>query len=330
MTKLRTILLFLLLLLSTAVRGVEWKTWRYGDIRVWSAPKDTAYADLIVKQLHQRINAFQMELGVYPIKPLVIKILPSRKDYRMITAGKGKLVESSEAFYSPSEKIIYVRSPEQITSELYDNVLMHEYIHWFLDEVMDNVPLWFHEGMALYYSGQFGFQSYYEFTRYRFLGYRLSLNEMTYHYPANRSYWNMFYLTSVFAVNHLQSAEHTNWQKFWDAVGFSYNRLTPGSRKQVDFISAFNYSFQRSLYAFSKDFDKTLKRYGWQFPLIGINAVLFSLVPFILLIAWFRHRRKMRALPDLDLLTTETEMQETEESSDPEEAQALPPQKEEM
>lgn len=294
----RITITLLLLLFVFSLYSIDWQTWRYGDIRVWSAPKDTAYANIIVKKLHQRINAFQIQLGVYPVKPLVIKILPNRKEYKILTSGKGKLVESSEAFYSPSEQIIYVRSPDQISMESYDNVLMHEYIHWFLDETLTNVPLWFHEGMAFYFSGQFNFQAYYDFTRYRFMGYHISLNDMEINYPVDKNYWNMFYLTSAFAISNLETKRNLQWQEFWNIVGFIYNRSSNTQSTKSNFIRVFNSAFQMSLFAFSKDYDKTLKRYGWQFPFVGINAIIFALLPLVIISAWLRNRRRMKSLTD--------------------------------
>ncbi len=326
--RIRYILIIAILLGSTSLFSIDWVKWRYGDIRVWAAPKDTAYANIIVKRLHQRINAFQMELGVYPISPLYIKILPNRMEYRMLTGGKGKIVESSEAFYSPGDRVIYVRSPDQLPLESYDTVLMHEYIHWFLDETLENVPLWFHEGMAAYYSGQFGFQSYYNFSRYRFWGFRLSLNDMTAHYPADRGYWEMFYLTSSFAIDNLQSRHNLQWQDFWDRIGFVYNRSANRIIMKTDFIGVFNASFRMSLYTYSKQFDKTLGRFTWQFPLVGINAIIFSLLPFVLFAAWLKSRRKMKSmadqvntLPDEDIYSEEetSESEDTDTAETPEE-----------
>jgi len=322
--RLRYALIILLLIGSTSLFSVDWVKWRYGYIRVWSAPKDTAYANIIVKRLHQRINAFQMELGVYPISPLYIKILPTRNEYRLLTGDKGKIVESSEAFYSPHERVIYVRSPDQITIEKYDDVLMHEYIHWFLDETLEKVPLWFHEGMAIYYSGQFNFQSYYSFSRYRFMGYRLVLNDMAYKYPVNRSYWEMFYLTSVFAVDNLRAKHNPGWQEFWNRIGFVYNRSVSTIAVKSDFIEMFNAAFHMSLFAFSTQYDKTLGRYSWQFPLVGINAIIFSLLPFVVVAAWLKSRRKLRRMPetiqtiddDEDDAVSEDITEEEEETSD--------------
>jgi hypothetical protein len=311
----RYLLVFLFAIVSFSLAAIDWQSWRYGDIRVTAAPKDTSYATLVVKRLHQRINAFQMQLGVYPTKQLDVKIIPSRQEYRRITLGKGKLVESSEAFYSPREGVIYVRSPEQVNFVIYDDLLMHEYIHWFLDETLDNVPLWFHEGMAMYYSGQFGFETYYNFSRYRFMGYKLSLGTMTYNYPSDRSYWNMFYLTSVFAVNNMASKYHSQWLEFWDRVGYHYNRTGLGGDFKSDFTKTFNAAYQMSLFAFSRDFDKTIKRYGWQFPLIGINALILSLLPFVVLAGWYRSRRKLKAMPDNDTIPEDEQPDEADDET---------------
>ncbi|MFO7660917.1 MAG: hypothetical protein R6V77_08385 [Candidatus Cloacimonadaceae bacterium] len=308
----RFIFIFILLGSCLTLFAIDWKTWQYNDIQITAAPKDTAYASIIVRSLSRRINAFQMKLGVYPVQPLLITILPNRQEYEFLTTGKGKIVESSLAFYSPREKKIYVRSPDQIAMESYDGVLMHEYIHWFLDETLSSVPLWFHEGMAFYYSGQFGFPAYYSFTRYRFMGYKLSLTEMVYQYPRLKSYWNMFYLTSAFAINHLQSKHHDRWEDFWDNVSLVYNSSGASGPAKSDFTRTFYASFRMSQFAFSNEFDKVLKRYGWQFPLIGINALIFSLLPIIILLAWLKHRRKLKAMPELvDEVTEETATPET-------------------
>lgn len=270
-----------------------------------------------MRSLQNRISSLQMKLGVYPTTPLIIKILPSREAYTKFTAGKGKIVENSEAFYSPAERIIYVRSPEQLSTLVYSDVLMHEYIHWFLDETLHNAPLWFHEGMAMYYSGQFGFNAYYNFTRLRFLGYRLSLNDMLYNYPEDRTYWDMFYLTSVFAVQHLDAHRHDEWLAFWNLVGYNYSRPAADQTAKVDFITAFNVSFRQSLYAFSRDFDKVQKRYDWQFPFVGINALILSLLPLVLILAWLRSRRRLQSLPDVVPEPEETEDEPAETITTP-------------
>lgn len=284
---------------SLTLTAIDWQTWKYKDIQVYSAPKDTAYAAIIVRRLSRRIDGFQMQLGVYTTKTLVIRILPDRQQYNLLTAGKGKIVESSQAFYSPREKVIYVRSPDQISWSDYESVLMHEYIHWFLDETLRGVPLWFHEGMAFFYSGQFGFQAYYSFTRYRFMGYRLSLKEMIHQYPSDKSQWNMFYLTSAFAINHLQSRRNDQWQAFWNNVGYVYNRSNGSEAGRSDFTSTFNASFNMSLFAFSNEYDRVLKRYGWQFPLVGINAIIFAILPSVIFAAWLKHRRRLKAMPEI-------------------------------
>jgi hypothetical protein len=298
-----------------ALSAVDWQFRQYGDLRVRSAPKDSAYAGLVVRSLQSRISSFQMKLGVYPVTPLEIRILPNRNAYKNFTAGKGRIVENSEAFYSPAERIIYVRSPEQVSTLVYSDVLMHEYIHWFLDETLDNVPLWFHEGMAMYYSGQFGFSTYYNFTRLRFLGFRLSLNDMLNDYPQDKNYWDMFYLTSVFAVQHLDAHRHDDWLAFWNLVGYNYSRPSQGKTLKSDFIRVFNISFRQSLYAFSREFDAVQKRYDWQFPFVGVNALILSLLPLVLILAWLRSRRRLQNLPDVIQEPDETGAEPADEAA---------------
>jgi hypothetical protein len=122
---------------------------------------------------------------------------------------------------------------------------------------------------------------------------------MTEDYPKQKGYWEMFYLTSAFAVQYLDAKHNEQWQQFWNIIGYYYNRPDTRMLRRIDFNSVFYAAFKTSLYTFSKDFDKATSRYAWQFPLIGINAVIFGLLPFVVLLAWLKGRKKLRSMPDL-------------------------------
>ncbi len=127
-------------------------------------------------------------------------------------------------------------------------------------------------------------------------------------YPREKAYWSMFYLSSAFAVNHLATRYPEKWKAFWDYAGMLVNRRDFPPQLQIEFSGLFNYAFGFSLRSFSGEYDKVLTRYGWQFPLIGINLILLAALPFILIAAFRRSRRKLKAMEEAS--------DDTEESSE--------------
>ena len=58
---------------------------------------------------------------------------------------------------------------------------------------------------------------------------------------------------------------------------------------------------QTTLFDFNLQYQDYLKEKAWKYLFIGINSLIFSLLPFVLIIAYFRRRKRMKQLPDLPL-----------------------------
>lgn len=243
--------------------------------------------------LNQRIDALQMSTGVYLNTRADIYVLPNRASYQQLAGGKESIVEFSDAFYSSGERRIYIRSREQIHSS-YTNILMHEYVHWYLDQIFLSTPLWFHEGLATEFGTPLGVGRYLMFIRERFWGNRLDLFELAYRYPRERRNWELYYLSSYFAVKYMQERDEQAWRDFWT--------LTARNQRQgvkTRFTEALSSAYRLSLYQFNLDFSRHTRKLAYQYLIIGVNSIIFSLLPFVLLIAVLKHRRRLKALPDL-------------------------------
>ncbi|MDZ4121938.1 MAG: hypothetical protein U1C33_05925 [Candidatus Cloacimonadaceae bacterium] len=267
-------------------------------ISIYADPPLEAFALGLEDPLTAKINALFQELGVYPDTPADFFIVSGKKAYQELTTGKGKIVEHSDAFYSPHEKRIYIRSPEQVT-ENYLKILLHEYIHWYIDYIFGTAPLWFHEGMAVQYAQQLGMDRYYHFIRSRFWGEKLNLNEMYFRYPATKSDWDLYYLTSAFAIKYMRDEHPEAWQKFWTMAArvLRYSELHNTGMRQ-GFSNVFFYAYGLSANAFSTGFDSYTRRLGYQYLFMGFNALLLGFLPFILIIAYFKRRSRMKRMPE--------------------------------
>ncbi len=201
-------------------------------------------------------------------------------------------MEFSDAFYSSAERRIYLRSPDQVWED-YANLIVHEYTHWYLDELLYGAPLWFHEGMATRHAGQMGIERYLYYIRERFWGNRMDLVKLAWDYPAERSDWEMYYLSSYFAVEFMQSEDPSSWRAFWQDVA-RLNRL--GIR--ADWQTSFQLTYLMDLQSFNDKFAAASRAQAWIYLFFAVNTLIFALLPFAVIIGVMRHRRRMRALPD--------------------------------
>ena len=246
-------------------------------------------------KLDDNIDAFQMELGVYLDALAPVYLIESNRSYQTLALGKAKIVEFSDAFYSGTEKRIYVK-PLASIQENHRKILLHEYIHWYLEQIFTQTPLWFHEGMATHFSRQMGFEQYLFFLQESFLGKKSDLFRLSYNYPEKKEDWPLFYLSSTMAVSYLKEKKNEQWNNFWELVAQQQRK-----NQQTPFTEYFNRAFQTTFYNFHKEYAGYIKHLRYQYLFWSINALLALLLPVILIIAWRIRKKRMSALPDLPL-----------------------------
>ncbi len=294
----RAALIFLILLgcLGLGAQDTTWKVAASTDYFViYSVDGTFPGGRAFVDELEERVGLLQMDLGVYPHRKAEIRIVPDRARYQSLAKGRGAIVEFSEAFYSMRERRIYVRSIDQIPRN-YGGLILHEYTHWFLDELISQAPLWLHEGMATHSGGQMGLERYYYYVRERFWGNRLDLIDFGHSYPQQQENWELYYVTSYFAVRYMREKDPAAWKGFWGIVAAN-NRLG----QKTDFNRAFEQAYGLNLYTFNQEFAAASKRQAWIYLITGFTSLLFAVLPFLVIFARIRQKKKMKTLPDLEL-----------------------------
>jgi hypothetical protein len=230
----------------------------------------------LVSRFEKDIFEFQKKIGKYPDLPIRIIIAANEKDYLHYAQTKGKIIEFSQAFYS--NNAIYLRNPANLQNfSKVNQILLHEYIHHFVHYYFENAPLWFHEGMAVYFSDDMSFDREFNFMRHHFGGTNLTLKQMQYQYPQNRGQWQAFYSKSGLAVKYLATKEKTKFISFW-------NNAKPAS----NFLDVFTKSFHFTPAGFSQTFQKYSKTHLIYGLLIAFSSLIWLVLPFILLLGWFR------------------------------------------
>lgn len=306
---LRRLLLIVMLLFAASMSGITFKASLMNDYAVFYTDSRTNQ-DLtqLATYFTASVDKLQMELGIYTEGRVPIYVIPDANTYHLLSLGKEEIVEFSDAFYSTKDKVIYIRSRDQI-SELYQKVLVHEYIHWYLDQVLADAPLWFHEGMATYYAGQMGYERYLEFIRARFWGIKTDIFLQAYSYPKAREEWSQYYLSSYFALQFMRDKKPQQWKLFWDEVSANWHK-----QEQTDFMDSFKSAYLTTLWDFSREYDRYSKKLAFQYIAVAINSVLIALLPFALLFAHHIRRKRRNQLPDLPIPEDDPEPTDEEET----------------
>jgi hypothetical protein len=247
------------------------------------------------KALDGKIGDLQMQFGVYPDAKVPIYIVYGEDEYRSLSEDSASIVEFSEAFYNSKEGAIFARSKDQV-SDNHLKIMVHEYIHWYIEELFIQAPLWFHEGMATYFSQQLGYERYLIYLKESLIQPQSDLFRMSYRYPENREDWPHFYLSSAMATHYMQDRFPAQWQSFWNQVAANNK-----AGKRSIFSQTFAQSYQTSLWDFHTSFGSYSKRQGYLYLFVALNTVVFAFLPFVMFAIARKRRRRMQGLPDLPL-----------------------------
>jgi len=293
--------LFLALLYPFCLSGdAVYQSSRF-EIQAEAAHKD--FAKGIAKPLEVRLADLHRQIGIYPTQSAQFIIVRSKADYQKLTQGKEGIIQQSRAFYLSSTRHIYLRGPEQVTDN-YLKILIHEYMHWYVDYIFGSAPLWFHEGMAVEYAQQMSYERYYHFLRSRFIGSHFHLNEMYYTYPKSANAWDLFYSTSAIAIRYMKQGKHDAWQRFWNNAADNYRHAISNPHADPrSFSNSLYVAYGLSANAFAEDFGRYAKHLSYQYIFMAINALVLALLPLVLIIGYTIRKKRLRSMPDMEILS---------------------------
>ena len=204
-------ILLLLFFIFPALQGItdlEWITNREEDLVFYYHPRDRQLMETLIPLILSDIDSFHRSIGFYPPIKGEIIIAPDKEYYQEIIAGFSGIIEFSEAIYNSANMKIYIRNPRDLKDfSSLRKIILHEYIHLFLDTQFFNIPLWFNEGMAVFFSAGLSFDRELLYARDYLLGNSLTLREMSRNYPDSRVRWDSFYVKSALAVKYLHTKQ---------------------------------------------------------------------------------------------------------------------------
>jgi hypothetical protein len=265
---------------------------QFENITLIGNDKDIRVLENIIYQFDSAIFGFQKSVGTYLNDRINVYIARDNKQYLSWTGNSQKILEFSQAFYSRKTDSIYIKNPSESGSAItLHRVLLHEYIHHFISQFYADAPLWFQEGMAVYFSGDMGLERELNFAKNYILGNSRPLNLMMYRYPENRIAWESFYAKSGLAVKYLYKNRKLEFYRFWDIAG-----------QNSSFETAFRRAFLMTTSDFSRFFELYAKTHFRTEILLASSGIIWSLLPLVLIFGVIRKKiRNRRILKEWDI-----------------------------
>lgn len=283
----KRIIFLLLFLFLSAFQFAKNISFQSDNIKITSDEKDYKFAKKIVIELQKDSEAFQRKMGAYPNLFVKIIIAKNKKQYQEITKAHTKIIEFSQAHFNNLTRTIYIRNPKDLRNiNRIHTIIFHEYIHQFVGHYWKNPPLWFNEGMAVFFSEGISSQKIIDYTMDFYSGNSRTLKEMMSFYPENRIEWDSFYLKSALAVKYLYQNRKKEFLKFWEYSNQYHKNFEP----------AFTISFMTGLDDFSLYFEEYIKENFKAEMLFASTKLLWYFLPIIFLFAIIAKKLKNRKI----------------------------------
>jgi len=250
---------------------------------------DQQIAGKLSQQFEKIIWSVNREIGFYDIVGIKVLLCHSYKEFKDLKELAGKLPDQSVAFANPRKKSITLQNPKNMPAKSdYYQILKHEYCHILLRQISSGatIPLWFEEGFAQYFAKQWNFTKEVKFVTSALTGNTLDLNRYKYHYPLYNDRIEMFYLQSYYDFKFLiNKFSFLSFQKFLEKMHRSGN-----------FTSSFYQIYGKSITQFLEQAKKSIKSHVILSVFYSGFGLIWTVIPFLLLIAYIRKKIKMRGI----------------------------------
>ena len=239
----------------------------------------------IKNELSDRIIQLQQTIRSLRDLEITINIAPNPSIYAEWILGKHIVFENSIGYAELETNQIYIKNlsslpgkPELIT------LLMHEYIHLYIYDHFPDAPLWFHEGMAHYFSSPINLeQIYYWWTNAFKKGYLL--DQFPYTYPENEEELTPYYFQSFLIFRHLMQTKDNKLQDLFYL-----------SEKNNNFHDCFTNIFYRTPESYVLDFyhHTLVRELRVQKAIKYAYLVALVIILTAVLLFYFRIKKQMR------------------------------------
>ena len=247
---------------------------------------DERIVPFLRREFAREIVRFQFEMKSFPDIEVNIQIAPDKKTYEAWSAEKNIRVHNNIGFADLRNSQIFIQNPRFIRgTRKIINLLLHEYIHIFIHYHFDDAPLWFHEGLAWFYSENISLNQTFQFMANNAFHKNFLLIKYAYSYPDNNSDIEPYYFQAAMLARMLNDDYKTQLQSLFDFSALNQS-----------FTEAFMNSFYITDVDFLRFFEIELKNFFRLNIYKGLVLMTWMCFPIFLIIAKIKKNHKTRKI----------------------------------
>ena len=138
---------FSILFAFSTARATQWHRFERDGLALYLAQADTGRAQALLTDLLIGRSEIQRKLGGVPAVPIAVYLAPSKDGFRDLTKGRLPHWSAGVAFLESRTIVLQSRVDDLL------QVARHEFAHVLLHAAVPaRVPVWFHEGVAMWAS----------------------------------------------------------------------------------------------------------------------------------------------------------------------------------
>ncbi len=261
---------------------LSWLKISQEGIEIYYQPSMKRFAQIISRQAPSAKKLLESELGFKFSQTIGIVISQSEQEFEHIQLGA--VPEWAVATADPEHNIIYLQPLARTSIADFAKIFRHELAHLFIRKRLSGrvAPRWFEEGLAMIFSGEFGFERFTTLASIGLSGKYLPFERLDSAFPSSGAQARIAYLESM------------------SFVGFIMDELgEDGFQRLLDEL-ALGKNFYTALYKLSGlPFDELVKKwlkelkyhYGLIFALFSSGSLWF-LVSLLFILAYLKKRRE--------------------------------------
>jgi len=263
---------------------------------------DRRLADYIMERAEEDYQRIVKDIGIDPDIKADVYLAPDRESYEELQPSQEKTHEWSIGVFYPHENLIILLSPkaEKASHPDLQQIMAHELTHFILFNVTKgrkvDLPLWLHEGLAMYEARQWNWHHRLVMAQTALTRSFLPLSSIKTNFPEERRLADRAYAQSISLIAYILNRYGI------DYLNRMISELVAGQQPSKAFYNVFGIS----LIEFEKNWHIYLRRrYNWV-PFLTSSFTIWFLIS-ILALGIYRYKRR-QSQKRMDLWDIEEQM----------------------
>lgn len=285
------VLLFLSAISQTASQE-SWQSLSTPHFQILHREKDRGTAQRVAEASENALEYLQRTLGGRLGRKVDIYIATNEKTLLSLLPPGNDIPDWIAGLAFPAQQKMILKSWRMMRGRevQFETLFRHELTHILLYRLTGSgrrsVPRWFEEGLAVYLSGESGFNQIPSLVLATTLNHLIPLQELAAGFPQESHAAHKAYAQSGNLIAYLVNQEGAR----------SLRYLIEEIRRTGDFALAFEITFGKSIPTVEQEWQQYLKiRFTW-LPLAGSGVSLWSLAAILVFIGHLRKRRRHKRI----------------------------------